>query len=73
MGVCFIYRDELARAAYKNEENLMLSDFYADAALKLYSDIVSELSPLVEFTGNYDGIDPVGIPSNHSLYVKSFN
>ena len=73
MGVCFIYRDELARAAYKNEENLMLSDFYADAALKLYSDVVSELSPLVEFTGNYDGIDPVGIPSNHSLYVKSFN
>lgn len=73
MGVCFIYRDEPAKSAYSDSENIMFSDFYSDAALKLYSDIVAEFSPLVEFTENYNSLDAVAIPSNHSFYVNSFN
>lgn len=73
MGVCFIYRDALAKSAYSDNENIMFSDFYSDAAQKLYSGVVAEFAPLVEFTDNYDALDVIKIPSNHSIYVKSFN
>ena len=73
MGVCFIYRDNLAKSAYSDSENIMFSDFYKDAALKLYSDVVAEFAPLVEFTESYDAIDVISVPSNHSIYVKSYN
>jgi hypothetical protein len=72
-GVCFIYRAPLAKGAYTNTENLMFSDFYSDASAVLYSEVVEELSTLVEFTDNYLSLDVVNIPSNHSIYVKSFD
>ena len=72
-GVCFIYKCENVSGAYVDEENLMFSDFYSDAATYHYTETVSEISPYVEFKEKYSELDPVAIPSNSRFYVRSFN
>lgn len=72
IGKCFIYKCAPADKAYKNDENLFLSDFYSDAAVYLYTNAIEALSSEVEFKENYDAIDILSIPTNDRLYVTSW-
>jgi hypothetical protein len=72
IGKCFIYKLAPEQKAYKDEENLFLSDFYSDAAVYLYTEAVKTLSSEVVFKENYDKIDLLSIPVNDRLYVTSW-
>ena len=72
IGKCFIYKLTPEQNAYKDEENLFLSDFYSDAAVYLYTKAVETLSTEVVFKENYDKIDLLSIPVNDRLYVTSW-
>ncbi len=73
IGVCFIYRDEPDALAYADSSNVFLSDFYQDGADYFYAEALLELSKSVEFKALYDKqIDPVSIPKNTELYVRSW-
>ena len=72
IGKCFIYKCTPVDKAYKDEENLFLSDFYSDAAVYLYTNAIAALSSEVVFKENYGSIDTLAIPVNDRLYVTSW-
>ena len=69
-GYCFLYKSEVEGGAYLSTTNVFLSDFYSDAALYLYNEVLNTLIPDVEYTAKYDDIDLVSIPKNVVYYVK---
>ena len=72
IGKCFIYKCEPEAKAYQNEDNLFLSDFYADAAVYLYTKAVEALATDVTFKEEYGEIDLLSIPVNDKLFVTSW-
>ena len=70
-GVAFIYRLDPEDEEYKNEDNLMLSDFYSDLSDRLYPELLSEVGAAAEFTELYGDISVVDIPAN-TVIVANF-
>ena len=70
-GICFICKCENTDGAYA-EDNPFFSDFYADAALYLYSEMLSEFVGEVKFKTAYDEIDVLSIPMTEEFYIVEF-
>ena len=71
-GICFICKCENTDGAYAEEDNPFFSDFYADAALYLYSEMLSEFVGEVKFKTAYDEIDVLSIPMTEEFYIVEF-
>lgn len=71
-GICFIYKCENTEGAYAYEDNPFFSDFYSDAALYLYSEVLSELAGEVNFKDAYGDIDALSIPMIEEFYIREF-
>lgn len=70
VGYCFLYKSEVESGAYLSSTNLFFSDFYTDAALYLYNEVLNTIIPEVEYKDKYKDIDIVSIPQNVIYYVK---
>ena len=71
-GYCFIYKSEVVDGVYLSSTNLFMSDFYSDAALYLYNEVLNTLIPDVIYKEKYAEIEVVSIPQNITYYVKAW-
>ncbi len=71
-GVAFIYRLDVEDNAYKDEDNLMFSDFYSDLSDILYPELLLTVGKSAEFTEHFNAVSVVDIPYN-TLFVASFD
>ena len=72
IGVCFIYRYDVAADAYTDTKNPFFSDFYSNAADYLYSRAIEEYIPEVIFKDAYYEIDIAAIPKINDFYIREF-
>lgn len=72
IGVCFIYKYDLADKAYSDSDNVFFSDFYSDASDYLYGDIIETLSDYVAFSDSYGEIDLLSIPVIKDFYIREW-
>lgn len=73
IGVCFIYRYDIVKGAYSDEENPFFSDFYADAANYLYEDILNTLAPEVKVKDSFFETDYSSIPLLSEFVISQWN
>ena len=73
IGVCFIYKYDVEEGAYSSSENVFFSDFYADAANYLFSNVSETLKTDVYFSESFEKIDILEIPYLEEFYVRSWN
>lgn len=68
--VAFVYRLDNEEGAYKNDDNLMFSDFYSDLSDRLYPETLAAIGEAVVFTDLYGEISPLDIPMNTGFRIS---
>ena len=71
-GVCFIYRYDVAKDAYRDTSNVFFSDFCIDGANWCFGENIKELSGEVSFSEEFYSIDIVKIPANSKYVINSW-
>lgn len=71
-GTAFLYRLDIDEEAYKDEDNMMLSDFYSDLSDIFYPELLAEVGASAEFTELFNNVSVVGTPYNTEL-VATFS
>ena len=71
-GVFFIHKKAIDKAAYTNEENICLADFYAMAADYYYEQAFIELMLTVSFNDRFDRLSPITVPEINDFYVREY-
>lgn len=62
IGVCFIYKYDIASGAYADDDNLFFSDFYKNASTYLYADVLETYAPEINVKDAFYDIDYSSIP-----------
>ena len=72
IGYCFVYKYEPDTDAYKDGEDIFLSDFLLNGSLYHYEKVLRSLAPEVTFNESYGDIDVLEIPLINDYYIREF-
>ena len=70
IGVCFIYKYNVADGDYLTFDDGTFSDFFVNGAAYMYAKVLEEYADKVKVKDSYSEISPTKIPYNSDLVVK---